>query len=150
MKLAEALQERADINARLAQLQARLRRNATVQEGEQPAEDPMQLLKEADECAARLEYLMAAINRTNSETVIDGMSLTERIAHKDALTAKLNLYRNFLSEASCLASRATHNEIKIMSTVNVAALQKRVDAMSRELRMTDNALRQANWTTDLK
>lgn len=150
MKLAEALQERADINVRLQQLQARLKRNATVQEGEKPAEDPMQLLQEADACVARLEHLMAAINRTNSETVLDGMSLTERIAHKDALTAKLKLYRSFLSDASYLAERATHKEIKILSAVNVSALQKRVDTMSKELRLTDNALQQANWTVDLK
>ena len=40
MKLAEALQERADLNRRLQQLQQRLANNAIVQEGEQPAEDP--------------------------------------------------------------------------------------------------------------
>ena len=34
MKLAEALQERADIQKRLAQLKGRLRHNARVQEGE--------------------------------------------------------------------------------------------------------------------
>ena len=34
MKLAEALQERADVQRRLAQLKGRLRSNARVQEGE--------------------------------------------------------------------------------------------------------------------
>ena len=37
MKLAEALQERADLNRRLEQLRVRLCNNATVQEGEKPA-----------------------------------------------------------------------------------------------------------------
>ncbi|MCR5809530.1 MAG: DIP1984 family protein [Clostridiales bacterium] len=149
MKLAEALQERADINRRLDQLRYRLSRNATVQEGEKPAEDPQELIKETDECAARLEELMARINKTNSMTEIEGKTLTELIAKRDALTLKLSIYRSFLSEASNLAGRATRNEIKILSTVNVRKLQKQVDDMSRDLRLTDNALQQANWTVEL-
>ena len=46
MKLAEALSERADIQKRIQQLRSRLRRNALVQEGEKPAEDPHALLEE--------------------------------------------------------------------------------------------------------
>lgn len=38
MKLAEALQERADLNRKIDQLRARLSANATVQEGEKPGE----------------------------------------------------------------------------------------------------------------
>lgn len=150
MKLAEALQERADINRKLDQLRMRLSRNATVQEGEKPAEDPAELIAETDACIARLEELMARINLTNSTTRIGEETLTELIAKRDALTAKLSIYRSFLSDASNLAGRATRNEIKILSTVNVRQLQKQVDDMSRDLRVTDNALQQANWTVDLK
>ena len=52
MKLAEALQERADLNRRIEQLRARLENNALVQEGESPAEDPSELLAELDRCLA--------------------------------------------------------------------------------------------------
>ena len=149
MKLAEALQERADINRRIEQLRVRLERNATVQEGEKPAEDPAELISEVDTCAARLEELMARINKTNSTAVQNGSTLTELIAKRDALNLKLSVYRDFLREASSLASRATRKEIKILSTVNVRELQKKVDDMSRDLRHTDNALQQANWTTEL-
>ena len=38
MKLAEALQERADLNSKINELRCRLGNNATVQEGEAPAE----------------------------------------------------------------------------------------------------------------
>ena len=150
MKLAEALQERADLARRLEQLRYRLSRNATVQEGEKPAEDPNELIKETDECIARLEELMARINLTNSSTEVDGVTLTELIAKRDSLTQKLSIYRDFLSEASNTATRATRSEIKILSTVNVRKLQKQVDDMSRDLRLTDNALQQANWTVELK
>ena len=40
MKLAEALQERADLNRRIADLRSRLAANATVQEGESPPKTP--------------------------------------------------------------------------------------------------------------
>ena len=40
MKLAEALQERADLNRTIQQLKERLDNNVLVQEGQQPAEQP--------------------------------------------------------------------------------------------------------------
>lgn len=64
MKLAEALQERADINSRLAELYPRLSNNAIVQEGEKPAEDPQSLIDEIESCTARLAELIARINLT--------------------------------------------------------------------------------------
>ena len=46
MKLAEALQERADLNKKIEQLRSRITSNALMQEGVLPVEDPEQLLKE--------------------------------------------------------------------------------------------------------
>lgn len=149
MKLAEALQERADINRRIDRLRARLSRNATVQEGEKPAEDPAELMKELDACVMRLEELMARINKTNCTVSVDGKTLTELIARRDALSLQLSAYRSFLDSASSLSVRATRNEIKILPTVNVRELQKKVDDMSRDLRLIDNALQKANWTAEL-
>ena len=40
MKLAEALQERADLNKKIEELRRRIGNSALVQEGEEPAEDP--------------------------------------------------------------------------------------------------------------
>lgn len=57
MKLAEALQERADLNRSIEELKNRLSRNALVQEGEAPAEDPEKLRRELDASLARLAYL---------------------------------------------------------------------------------------------
>ena len=150
MKLAEALQERADLNRRIEQLRSRLDSNALVQEGEKPAEDPEQLLKELDGCTARLEQLMAAINRTNCETMVEGKSLTEMIARKDALLIRLSVYRDLVNTASQTARRATRSEIKILSTVNVQDKQRMVDEMAKELRLLDNKLQATNWTVELK
>ena len=149
MKLAEALQERADLNARISNLDTRLQNNALVQEGERPAEDPLELIQELDACYVRSEQLIADINRTNSETIIDGKTLTQLLAHRDILTWKLASYRNLVNRASQQISRARNSEIRILSAVDVRALQKQIDQMSKELRLTDNAIQAANWQTDL-
>ena len=149
MKLAEALQLRSDLQKRMEQLSGRLCDNATVQEGESPAENPAELLAEYDSCAAELEELITRINRTNSETTTEGGSLTELLARRDSLKKRVETYRNFLTSASSLTRRATRSEIKILSAVSVPEYRKRTDALSRQLRETDSAIQAANWTTEL-
>lgn len=149
MKLAEALQERSDLSTKIDQLRARLSANATVQEGEKPAEDPMALLKELDECLKTQEKLIADINRTNSQTMVGKKTLTELLAQRDSLTLKIACYRSLLNDASQLAQRAARTEIKIMSAVNVPDLQKQVDKMSKTLRQVDNTIQETNWKTTL-
>lgn len=149
MRLAEALQLRSDLQKRIYQLQERLNQNATVQEGEKPAEDPVALLHELDGCIAQLEELMERINRTNSQTVTAEGTLTAQLAKRDCLKIKVEAYREFLRQASGLSRRATRSEIKILSTISVQDYQKQVDQMSAQLRQVDGAIQAANWTTEL-
>ena len=79
MKLAEALQERADLNKKIEQLRSRITSNALMQEGVLPVEDPEQLLKELDECLNQLEKLIIVINKTNMAVVSDGELLSDQI-----------------------------------------------------------------------
>lgn len=149
MKLAEALQERADLNHRIQQLQQRLNSNAIVQEGEQPAEDPAGLLAELDGCVGNLERLITRINLTNCQTQVGGESLTALLARRDALKLKLSVYRDLAYNASQLARRATRTEIKVLSSVSVKDVQKQADGLAKELRLLDNSIQAANWTTEL-
>ena len=80
MKLASALTERADLQKRIAELSTRLNNNAKVQEGENPSEDPKELLNELNKDFARLEELIARINKTNNETKSGDLTLTDLIA----------------------------------------------------------------------
>lgn len=149
MKLAEALQERADLNRRIEQLRYRLNNNVLVQEGEKPAEDPAALLEELEGSLARLEWLIARINLTNCAVKVEGRSLTELIARRDVLSLRAEAYRRLVEEASQNTHRATRTEIKILSAVDVPALQRQADDASRELRLLDNTLQATNWTADL-
>lgn len=149
MKLATALSERADLQKRISELGVRLHNNAKVQEGEKPSEDPVELLKELDECLTRLEELIARINRTNNETQSEGQTITELIAKRDCLKERIRILRDFLNASSEKVSRYSKAEIKVYSTVSVSDLQKQVDAYSRQLRETDERIQGLNWTTEL-
>lgn len=149
MKLAEALQERADLNRRIEQLRYRLSNNVLVQEGEKPLEDPAALLEELESSFTRLEWLIARINLTNCAIKVEGRSLTELIARRDVLSLRAEAYRRLVEEASQNIHRATRTEIKILPAVDVPALQRQADDASRELRLLDNTLQATNWTADL-
>lgn len=149
MKLASALTERADLQKRISELSTRLNNNAKVQEGETPSEDPGELMDELDKDLKRLEELMARINRTNNATKAGEKTLTDLIAKRDCLKQRISILRDFLNRSSEKVSRYTKTEIRILSTVSVAELQKEADRYSKELRETDETIQSLNWTTEL-
>ena len=139
MKLAEALQERADLNKKIEQLRSRITSNALMQEGVLPVEDPEQLLKELDECLNQLEKLIIVINKTNMAVVSDGELLSDLLAKRDVLKLRIASFQNTISIASNLCFRSRGDEIRQLSAVDVKALQKKVDAlMIDELTVFEN------------
>ena len=149
MKLAQALILRADTQKRLEQLKGRLLDNAKIQENERPSEDPKLLLKELDRLSDELFRLVLAINLTNSSAKFEGASLTEMIAKKDTLSQKASVLRDFAKSASQKVDLYSNSEIKILSSVDVAMLQKQIDELSKEIRELDMKLQEANWQVDL-
>lgn len=149
MKLAQALILRADTQKRLEQLKGRLLDNAKMQENERPSEDPKLLLKELDRLSDELFRLVLAINLTNSSAKFEGASLTEMIAKKDTLSQKATVLREFAKSASQKVDLYSNSEIKILSSVDVATLQKQIDELSKEIRELDMKLQEANWQVDL-
>ena len=150
MKLAEALNQRADLQKRIAQLKERLNNNVKVQEGDSPVEDPKDLFAELDDAIHQLKETVFRINRTNLETAVEGRSLTDIIAEKDTLSLKISTLREVLENANVRSDRFSRNEIKFVRTIDVAKLQKQIDDLSKQLRELDVKLQQANWSTDLK
>ena len=149
MKLAEALILRADLQKRIEQLRIRLNNNAKVQENDTPTEDPKSLMTELDNFIEQLTLLIKQINKTNSVTLSNGVTLTDMIAERDSFTLKANIMRTFLQYASQKVELYSNKEIKILSTVDVPTLQKDLDELSKKIREIDTELQQANWLTDL-
>lgn len=149
MKLAEALSLRADLQKRISQLEVRLKNNARIQEGEEPAEDPRGLMDELNNNLNDLETLIFRINRTNMATLAEGTSLTEMIAKKDILALRISVLRSVTQSATGSLERYSANEIRYVRTINVADLQKEIDSYSKQLRELDVKIQQLNWLTEL-
>lgn len=150
MKLAEALILRADMKRRLDQLKQRLLRNAKVQEGETPAEDPEALLKEVETLTGEMVALIQKINTTNSRVEMKkGLTIAEAIAARDMLLVKQGIYRDLAQAATVTPDIRTKSEIKFKSTVKVAAIQEAADHLAKAHRELDTQLQEINWLTDL-
>lgn len=150
MKLAEALQIRADLQRRIAQMPARLANNATVQEGSAPAEQPDLLLEELQRTLSQLEELTVKINLANSRPTDNGSTMTAMLAQRDTLKRHIDIMRGFLNAASDITPRHTLTEIRVMSTVDVAVLRKECDSLSKRLRELEIKIQSLNWTIELE
>jgi len=100
MKIAEALALRADHVRRLEQLKQRLVKNARIQEGDAPEEDPVELQTELEKSARELTLLIQRINRTNSSTAFGTGTLADSLAERDVLKIRYNAYRELANAAS--------------------------------------------------
>lgn len=150
MKLAEALLNRAEAQRRLDALRGRVLANLKVQEGETPHEDPEALLKEADRLYVELAALIKQINVRNNETRLeDGRTLAEALTDREILIKQRSLLAAVASAASERELRLTHTEVKVLITIPVASVQKKIDAVSKEIRLLDGMIQSANWTVAL-
>ena len=126
MKLAEALSIRKDLQTRISDLTARLVNNVKIQEGDEPAEDPKDLLKELDSCLKQLEEYIYRINVTNMRTMCGEKTLTQLMAERDVLTKRV-----------------------YVTTVDVKAIRKQIDKLSSQLRQLDIDIQSINFSTEL-
>ena len=150
MKLAEALSIRKDLQKRIQQLEQRIKSNVKVQEGDEPLEDPNELMKELHSCLIQLEELIARINLTNIKTKnAEGLSITQLIAKKDTLTMRLGILRNIYSEATNIVNRYSSSELRIECVIDAKQLSKQIDDYSGRLRKLDIEIQSLNFLTEL-
>jgi hypothetical protein len=150
MKLAEALLLRADMQKKLASLQARAQKYAVVQEGERPAEDPQTVLQQIAAVATELQQLVFAINRANLQhQIATGDSITEALAKRDSLAVRHRILQSVLDVCAKPPERYGVKEIRWITTVNVAGLQGEVDDLAKDIRELNAAIQQAGWHVEL-
>lgn len=150
MKLAEALILRADAKKRIEQLKVRLLRNARVQEGDAPTEDPTLLIAELERVTADLARLIRSINRTNISTLlVDGLTITDAIAERDVLSMRQKVYSELTAASVARQDRYTRSEVRYVSVIDVMAVQAQADDLARAYRDLDSRIQAINWTTEL-
>jgi len=149
MKIAEALALRADLQKRLEHLKQRLVKNARIQEGDKPEEDPAELQSELEKSAQGLTVLIQRINRTNGSSKFGAGTVADALAERDVLKIRYNAYRELANAASTSQNRTTRSEVKFVSTVSVAAIQRKADDLAKEYRELDTRIQEADWMTTL-
>lgn len=158
MKLAEALAERADVQTRLRILSDRLNRTVLVQEGDEPAENPIAIIREADALTKRLEWLIRAINHTNavtpmanwpSEGAAQLSTITDAIAARDIAKRETQFFLSAAEAAAPEFGRYSRAEIRSIPTIPVKELRQRADAAAKRYRELDTRIQAMNWNVDL-
>lgn len=157
MLIGEALNRRADLQKRIAQLQDRLRACVVAQEGEEPPEDPGELMREIDQMCTELEGLISKINHANvSSRLADGATVTEALARRDVIALRQGTLRAAIKAATGEGgvlgggfSRYSRSEIRTVRHVQVSELQDQLDALAKQRRELDNRVQEHNWQTTL-
>lgn len=148
MKLAEALSLRKDLETRISRIKDRLENVARIQDGDQPAEDPQELMGELDRCLDQLEQLIFNINVTNMRVVTDdGRSMTKLLAERDVLKKRIDVLRNTFNEAT--NSRRYRGEIRFYTAIEVKPLRQQLDKYSQQYRQLDMKIQELNFAKDL-
>lgn len=152
----EALNRRADLQKRIAQLQDRLTKCVLAQEGEEPPEQPAELIAEIDRSCDELQELIARINHTNAAAKLaTGETVTAGLARRDVIALRQGALRSAIKTATGDSfgglglSRYSRSEIRTVRQVKVAELQERLDALARQRRELDNRLQEHNWQAAL-
>lgn len=150
MRLAEALVLRADCQRNIAQLKQRLERCAKVQDGEEAPEDPELLLNALSSTIKELTVLVKQINKTNCLTKFnDQKSILEALAEKDAISMERDVLEELIEKATIKYDRYSRSEVKFVSKINIAEIQKKKDELSKRYRELDFRIQEKNWSSDL-
>jgi hypothetical protein len=150
MKLAEALILRKDCQKRIAQLESRLLFNARIQEGDKPAEAPQALITELERVSSELLTLIQRINKTNSAVAFqEGRTISDALAERDVLFLRRTAFAHLAQTGAASQSRVTRSEVRYVSTVDIAEVQKRADELAKTHRDLDARIQELNWQTEL-
>lgn len=150
MKLAEALLLRSDQQKKLASLKQRINANVLVQDGDEPSEDPNELLKQVFSLTQESQKLVYAIHQTNAlAKLTDGRSLLALLTQRDELVERHKILTSAISNTQREPERYSTREIKWHKVIPVSSLQKQSDDISAKLRDLNVLIQATNWQVDL-
>jgi hypothetical protein len=153
MKLGEALALRADLQKRMHQVENLALENASVQEGDTPAVDPVALLAEYRRLAAEHEALVRRINRTNVGARIEAkgeaLTLADAVVRRERLAREAKLLREVARGAMPSRNRYLRTEVKHVPAVDVQGVLADADRLSRAHRELDTLVQESNWQVEM-
>jgi len=75
--------------------------------------------------------------------------MSDALAERDVLKIRYSAYRELATAASTTQGRTTRSEVKFISTVSVAAIQRKADDLAKQYRELDTRIQEADWLTTL-
>ena len=93
--------------------------------------------------------IIQRINRTNAAARLGDRTMADALAERDVLKIRYNAYRELANAASTSQGRTTRSEVKFISTVSVAATQRKADDLAKQYRELDTRIQEADWLTTL-
>jgi len=150
MKLAEALFERKNHKTRMEALKTRVYRSARVQEGEAPAEPPLELLERLEREVDAFVSVVTRINHANARTELpDGRTLTEALVRRDMLRYLHLVHTNLADKAAAPADRYSRREIRLVPAIDILGMRKSADELAMAHRLLDVRIQALNWDVEL-
>lgn len=150
MKISEALLNKADLEKKNLQILSRIKANATIQEGEESAENVESLLKIYSSNQFELEKISISIATTNAITkTSNGISIATAIVKKELLKKQIEAYREIYESGTVQNARYSNSEIKRVRTFKLEEVQSKIDSLSKEYRQLDYSIQEANWSNDI-
>lgn len=152
MKLAEALQRRADLRQKIDSVGNTMKANILVQEGAEADYDVRQLCEEFNELMGEWRSLVGRIGRTNHAAKDEetGKTLADLLVEREAAKMEKETYDGIVAVYGEKSWRARGAELKIISTFKAKDAQKMVDDAAKRFRELDNKIQMLNWCTDLE
>ena len=87
---------------------------------------------------------------SNSVATIAGRgTISDALAERDVLALQRTAYADLAQMGAITQGRITRSEVKYVSTINVAEIQKRADELAKNYRDLDARIQELNWQTEL-
>lgn len=128
----------------------RINGNCKVQDGEEPGEDPQELLIDTFRILHEHELLVCEINIANlAIRMPNGKTMMEALAERDRITKQHAILKGAASSSRNQSSYYSNSEIKWKAVMKVDGLEKQADDISKKLRELNTAIQAANWAADI-
>ena len=145
-KLAELLAERGLIQRRLASNDYWMAKFGSIPTWLDVSVDPAELLAESEVLNTRLAVVIKAINAANSTcTIVDGTSLCNAMIDRDIVARRIAVIRKVLADMPDFNAADKTTGPVLVPVVDIAALHAEADALSKQHRLLNVRIQQANW-----
>lgn len=93
--------------------------------------------------------MICRINRTNCIAKDNEVALADLLCKREILQKKQFLLRSVAQAGTITRSRHSGHEVRFVSTISVALLQRQADDYACAYREIDTRIQRLNWTVDL-